>query len=170
MAHKLNYSPAKIPFLPPNRQYLGIFPGQKRNVTSLTQLSGITAVHPVQNSDSGAAPLRVSSRLWSSLHRTTGPLDSSRRLPLLHARSPTLRAPSLRSSSGGFEQLRPSSGRLHSEPLGSTLFAFVVHFAVHPLPRSEPNAFDDGLRHRAKVANAFDDGLRHRAKVASPTV
>ena len=29
-----------------------------------TQLSGITAVHPVQNSDSGAATLRVLSRLW----------------------------------------------------------------------------------------------------------
>ena len=29
-----------------------------------TQLSGITAVHPVQNFVSGAAPLRISSRLW----------------------------------------------------------------------------------------------------------
>ena len=106
----------------------------------------------------------------SSLLRTTGPLDSPRRLPLRHARSPTLRVPPLRSSSGGFEQLRPSSGRLRSEPLGSTLFAFVVHFAVHPLPRSESNAFDDGFRHRAKVANAFDDGLHHRAKVAYPIV
>ena len=106
----------------------------------------------------------------SSLLRTTGPLDSPRRLPLRHARSPTLWAPPLRSSSGGFEQLRPSSGRLRSEPLGSTLFAFVVHFAARPLPRSEPNAFDDGLRLRAKVPSAFDDGLRYRAKVASPTV
>ena len=106
----------------------------------------------------------------SSLLRTTGPLDSPRHLPLRHARSPTLWAPPLHSSSGGFEQLRPSSGRLRSEPLGSTLFAFVLLFAIRPLPRSEPNAFDDGLRHRAKVANAFDDGLRHQAKVASPTV
>ena len=89
----------------------------------------------------------------SSLLRTTGPLDSPRRLPLRHARSPMLWAPPLRSSSGGFEQLRPSSGRLRSEPLGSTLFAFVVHFAARPLPRSEPNAFADGLRHRAKVAS-----------------
>ena len=88
----------------------------------------------------------------SSLLRTTGPLETPRRLPLRHARSPTLWAPPLRSSSGGFEQLRPSSGRLRSEPLGSTLFAFVVHFAIRPLPHSEPNAFDDGLRHRAKVA------------------
>ena len=106
----------------------------------------------------------------SSLLRTTGPLETPRRLPLRHARSPTLWAPPLRSSSGGFEQLRPSSGRLRSEPLGSTLFAFVVHFAARPLPRSELNAFADGLHHRAKVANAFDDGLRHRAKVASSIV
>ena len=106
----------------------------------------------------------------SSLLRTTGPLDSPRRLPLQHARSPMLRVPPLHSSSGGFEQLRPSSGRLRSKPLGSTLFAFVVHFAARPLPRSEPNAFADGLRHRAKVANSFGDGLHHRVKVASPTL
>ena len=106
----------------------------------------------------------------SSLLRTTGPLDSPRRLPLRHARSPTLRGAPLRSPSGCFEQLRPSSGRIRSKPLGSTLFAFVVHFATRPLPHSEPNAFDDGLRHRAKVVNAFGDRLRHRAKVASPTL
>ena len=35
IAQKLNYSPAKIPLLPPNRQHLGIFPGKNRNVTTL---------------------------------------------------------------------------------------------------------------------------------------
>ena len=34
IAQKLNYSPAKIPLLPPNRQHFGIFPGHNRNVTT----------------------------------------------------------------------------------------------------------------------------------------
>ena len=127
--------------------------GKKVILQHPTPRSGITAVHPVQNPDSGPLHFASLRNCGSSLLHTTGPLDSPRRLPVRHACSPTLRAPSLRSSSGGFEQLRPSSGRLRSEPLGSTLFAFMVHFTTHPLPRSEPNAFVDGLRHRAKVAS-----------------
>ena len=114
--------------------------GKKVILQHPTQRSGITAVYPVQNSDSGAASLRVSSRprVFATPH------DGSACTFVTRLFTP------LRTASGDsglrFAVFVPS-------PSLTFFFTFVVFFAARPLFCSELKVFDDGLRCQAKVAS-----------------
>jgi len=117
-----------------------------------TQISGITAVLPVQYSDSGAASLRFPSRPRVFAAQAKGIFKSLRGLFLRRAPrpfavhpDPSLCTPPLRLPSGS-HGLRSS---LFAKPFGRALFAFAGRFAT-PLLAAER--------------------LQHQAKVASPTV
>jgi len=114
-----------------------------------TQLSGITAGHSVQISDSGAATLCVPSpsRVFAaSAKRLSEPL---RRTSLCCAfRTFTVRA----TSSLLFGRDRPSLGTLLSKASARVLFAFAARFTI------------------SSASLLADDCLQRRAKVAFPTI
>ena len=85
-----------------------------------TQISGITIVHSVQNSDSGVASLRFPSHPRVFAYEAKGSSESLRCLSLRLAHYPfaTRVAPSLL-----FGELRPSLIALRSEFFGRTLFS-----------------------------------------------
>ena len=114
--------------------------GKKVILQHPTPRSGIIVVHPVQNSDSGAASLRVSSRprVFAAPHDESACTFVTR-----------LFAP-LQTASGDsglrFAVFVPS-------PSLTFFFTFMVFFAACPLFCSELKVFDDGLHCQAKVAS-----------------
>ena len=114
--------------------------GKKVMLQHPTQCSGIIAVHPVQNSDSGAASLRVSSRQ----RVFAAPHDGSACTFVTRLFAPIWTASG--DSSLRFAVFVPS-------PSLTFFFTFVVFFAARPLFCSELKVFDDGLRCQAKVAS-----------------
>ena len=114
--------------------------GKKVILQHPTQRSGITAVYPVQNSDSGAASLRVSSRQ----RVFAAPHDGSACTFVTRLFAPIWTASG--DSSLRFAVFVPS-------PSLTFFFTFVVFFAARPLFCSELKVFDDGLRCQTKVAS-----------------
>ena len=104
IAQKLNYSLPKFPFYPLTAGILEYSLGRPVMLQLPTQISGITAVHSVQNSDSGAASLRVSSRPRVFAASYEGAIG------IASPFAPSARAPSLRCGNCLFAPLRATLG------------------------------------------------------------